>query len=258
VGITETGLRRLLRDAARPFADVVFPPLCALCGGEDPGDGLGCGEHRLPLCPSGPRCGRCAAALPPAIASGERCAGCRLDPPSFESAIVLGDYRAQPAIRDWILALKHGRRSDLARTLGRALGARFAADRDPRIGADLGPPILVPVPLHWMRRLDRGYDQARLVAEAAATVEDLGVVPALARSRSTAVQGSIGAPSRSANVARAFRPRRAFFRGSSTVAGRQAWIVDDVVTSGATASECARALKRLGAARVGLLALARA
>jgi predicted amidophosphoribosyltransferase len=116
----------------------------------------------------------------------------------------------------------------------------------------------VPVPLHWMRRLERGYDQARLVAEAAATIEELEVGLALSRSRSTAVQGSIGAPSRSANVARAFGPRRLFSRGSRRVAGRDAWIVDDVVTSGATASECARALKRLGAARVGLLALARA
>ena len=205
----------------------MFPPLCALCGGDDPGDGLGCDEHRLPLRPSGPRCGRCAAALP-------------------------------PAIRDWILALKHGRRSDLARTLGRALGARFAEDRDPQAAARLGPPILVPVPLHWTRRLDRGYDQARLVAEAAATVEGLEVVRALSRSRPTAVQGSIGAPSRSANVARAFRPRRLVSRDHRKVAGRDAWIVDDVVTSGATASECARALKRLGAARVGLLALARA
>ncbi len=112
-----------------------------------------------------------------------------------------------------------------------------------------------------MRRLERGYDQARLVAEGAATVEDLEVVLALSRSRSTVVQGSIGGPSRSANVARAFGPRRVLSRisrASCTVAGRDAWIVDDVVTSGATASECARALKRLGAARVGLLALARA
>lgn len=240
----------------------MFPPLCALCGAPEPGDGLGCDEHRLPLRPPGPRCRRCASALPPAIADGERCADCRLDPPSFEAAIALGDYRAQPSIRDWILALKHGGRRDLARTLGRALAARFAEDRPDRADLPLGPPILVPVPLHWTRRLERGYDQARLVAEAVAAApteeERLEVVPALSRSRATAVQGSIGAPSRRANVAGAFVPRRLLRSAERKLSGRDAWLVDDVVTSGATASECSRALKRLGAARVGLLALARA
>lgn len=240
------------------LADAVFPPLCALCGAEDPGDGRGCDEHRLPLAPPGPRCRRCASALPPAIADGERCADCRRDPPSFEAAIALGDYRAQPAIRDWILALKHGGRRDLAPSLGRALAARFAEDRSRRADESLGPPILVPVPLHWTRRLERGYDQARLVAESAAAEDGLEVVLALSRSRPTAVQGSIGAPSRRANVSGAFVPRLLFGRGARKVTGRDAWIVDDVVTSGATASECSRALKRLGAARVGLLALARA
>jgi ComF family protein len=248
----------LLRELSRQLADAVFPPLCALCGAAEAGDGMGCEEHRLPLAPPGPRCGRCAAALPPAIADGERCADCRIDPPSFGAAIALGDYRAQPAIRDWILALKHGGRRDLARTLGRALAARFAEHLSRRENPALGPPILVPVPLHWTRRLERGYDQARLVAEAAADAEGLEVVPALSRSRPTAIQGSIGAPSRRANVAGAFAARKLLGRGARKIAGRDAWLVDDVVTSGATASECSRALKRLGAARVSLLALARA
>src|SRR5262249_44689462 len=166
----------LLHDLSRELADAVFPPLCALCGAPDPGDGLGCDEHRLPLRPPGPRCRRCASALPPAIADGERCAECRRDPPSFEAAIALGDYRAQPAIRDWVLALKHGGRRDLARTLGRALAARFGDELSRRADPSFGPPILVPVPLHWTRRLERGYDQARLVADAAAAAEGLEVV----------------------------------------------------------------------------------
>lgn len=120
------------------------------------------------------------------------------------------------------------------------------------------PPILVPVPLHWLRRFERGYDQARLVAEGAAGVEGLEVVLALSRSRRTVVQGSAGAPSRKANVASAFVPRRVWPAPARKIAGREVWVVDDVVTSGSTASECARALKRLGAARVGVLALARA
>ena len=242
-------------SALADWIDAVFPPLCPLCGKEEPGDGLGCGEHRLPLAPEGPRCGRCAGALPSAIADGERCADCRIDPPSFTRTIVLADYRAQPAVRDWVLALKHGRRPDLALSLGRALGARLA---------ELGPtgdepsPVLVPVPLHPLRRLERGYDQALLLARAASEVAGFPVVRALRRARCTAVQGSLGAPSRTANVAGAFRERPIWPRASRRIAGRACWLVDDVVTSGATASECARALKRLGAARVGVLAVARA
>ena len=234
--------------------DAVFPPRCPLCGGPDPGDGLGCADHRLPLRPEGPRCGRCARGLPPAIADGERCADCRLDPPSFAAVIALADYRAQPAVREWILALKHGQRPALARTLGRALAHRFLGAR----AEALGLPLLVPVPLHPSRRFERGYDQALLVAEEAGGCAGLEVVRALARSRATPAQGSIGAPSRAANVARAFRPRRGFPSPARRVADREVWLVDDVVTSGATASECARALKRLGAARVGVLTLARA
>lgn len=250
-------MKPLLLDhpALAELADAVFPPLCPVCRSLEPGDGLGCSEHRLPLALPGPRCGRCAGALPPSIADGERCADCRLDPPSYSRTIALADYRAQPAAREWILALKHGRRPDLALTLGRALGARLASLE--RREGEL-PPILVPVPLHPLRRFERGYDQALLLARAAAEVSRLEVVRALRRTRFTAVQGSLGAPTRSANVAGAFRERWRWPRASRRLAGREAWLVDDVVTSGATASECARALKRLGASRVGVLAVARA
>jgi ComF family protein len=229
--------------------DAVLPPLCPLCREPEGGDGLGCAAHRLPLVPEGPRCARCAGALPESIRDGERCAGCRLDPPSFARAVALADYRAQPSIREWILALKHGGRQDLARTLGRALGARLA---------ELRAEILVPVPLHSLRRLERGYDQALLLARAAAEVADARVVRALRRVRSTAPQGSLGAPPRAANVQGAFASRRTWPRPGRVLAGREVWLVDDVVTSGATADACARALKRLGVARVGVAALARA
>jgi predicted amidophosphoribosyltransferase len=231
----------------RELFDAVLPPLCPLCRAPAEDDGLGCAEHRLPIEPEGPRCGRCAAALPASIRDGERCAECRRDPPSFSRAIALGDYRAQPAVREWILALKHGSRPDLARTLGRALGARLSG---------LGPIVLVPVPLHPLRRLERGYDQALLVARAAGEAEGLRVVRALRRVRATAPQGSAGAPSRSANVAGAFAPRR--WSPRARIGAAAAWLVDDVVTSGATADACARVLKRLGARTVGVAALARA
>jgi ComF family protein len=258
VSFLAPGLRSLARGALFEIADAVFPPLCPLCRRSAPPDGLGCSDHRLPLAPEGPRCGRCAAALPPSIADGERCSGCRSDPPSFTRTIALADYREQPSIREWILALKHGRRRDLAPILGRALGARLLGSAKLAAEDREGAPRLVPVPLHPWRRLYRSYDQALLVAEEVGRTAGLEVVRALARVRATAVQGSVGAPSRTANVAAAFAVRRGVPVPARAISGCDVWIVDDVVTSGATASECARVLRRLGARTVGVLALARA
>ena len=118
--------------------------------------------------------------------------------------------------------------------------------------------VLVPVPLNALRRFERGYDQAWLLARAAGEECGLRVARALRRTRFTAPQGSSGTASRSANVAGAFDPRARFLPDVRAVRGRECWLVDDVVTSGSTASECARVLRRMGAARVCVLAVARA
>lgn len=232
--------------------EAVFPSVCPLCRQPAAGDGLGCDAHRLPLALAGPRCGRCARRLSDALPDGERCAECRLRAPSFRSLAALADYRDRGAVREWILALKYGRRPDLADTLGRALGARLSAlapcEGEPR-------QVLVPVPLHFLRRIERGYDQALLLAHGAAWAAGIPVARALVRTRFTAVQGALGAPSRTANVHRAFRVRRFSVRA---VRGACVWLVDDVITSGATADECARTLLRAGAHTVRVLAVARA
>ncbi len=188
---------------------------------------------------------------------------------------MLSDYR-DAALRDWILAFKHGGRSELAAPLGAALAAHverslgWSAERRSSIEAGREPTrrVLCPVPLHTWRRLERGYDQARLLGEVLAA--DLGVPLAslLSRVRPTAVQGAGGARSRKANVRGAFALRRGWRdrvlrRGAEEarrvlVEADEVWLVDDVVTSGATLRECARALRRGGAKRVGALALARA
>jgi ComF family protein len=238
------------RAFVRECVDALYPPACPLCAGVDLGDGLGCARHRLPRGLSGPRCRRCARALPPAIADGERCAECRSRSPGFERVIALADYRAQPEIQEWILALKYGHRADLARVLGAALGAHWSAESAP-----VRAPVLVPVPLHVWRRLERGYDQAHLLARAAADVAGVPMLRALRRARATGVQGAPGSTSRTANVRDAFAPAPFAAR---RVRGRDVWIVDDVVTSGSTAAECARMLRRMGAESASVLALARA
>jgi ComF family protein len=242
----------LLASIERDVLDAVYPPICALCGATDLGDGLGCAEHHLELVLHGPRCSRCAARLPDMLPDGETCGACRLEPPGFARAVVLADYRASDAVRAWLLALKYGRRPDLARRLGRALGARLALEEASDVER-----LLVPVPLHALRRFERGYDQALLLARAAGEEAGLRVARALRRTRFTAPQGSSGTASRTANVAGAFAPRARFLPDVRAVQGRECWLVDDVVTSGATASECARVLRRAGAKRVGVMALAK-
>lgn len=161
---------------------------------------------------------------------------------------MLFDYRATRPLAEWILALKSGRRRDLAAPLGQALAGLLAGDAAAR-------DVLVAVPLAAVRRFERGFDQALSLAREASRAGGLSVVRALVRRRWTSPQGAPGAVSRRAGVRDAFRPR---WGASRRVAGRRVWLVDDVITSGATAAECARVLKRMGAREVGVVALARA
>lgn len=235
------------REWLAPLLDAIYPPKCRLCGARAEND-VACEEHRFPLGLTGARCDRCAARLPPALPDGMRCGSCRRKRPPFPRVLALGDYE-EGELREWLLSLKHGRRSWLADPLGRALGLLVA--RSEPASAD----VLVPVPLHPLRRLERGYDQANLLAEGATLTAGLPVFRALRRIRSTVPQGTPGAVSRSANVRTAFAART---RITAHLEGRAVWLVDDVMTSGSTAAECTRVLARAGIKTAGVLVVARA
>ena len=252
------------------FLSALYPARCRLCGaGCD--DGIACEDHALPLAPKGPRCPLCAAALPPALATSDRCADCRREPTGFGRVLALGDWRDDHGLRAWVMAFKHGGRRELAAPLGEALAAAWLRDLE-REGESHSAreAVLVPVPLHLWRRVERGFDQAALLARAAARTSGATDLRALARVRATAVQGGPGARSRNANVHAAFAPalRWRWQVGWATwlrdaligraLEGRDVWLVDDVVTSGATAKACASVLRKLGAKPRGVLALARA
>ena len=195
--------------------------------------------------------------LSPLLPHGGRCAACRGQPPPFARLVALADYRHQPAVRPWILALKYGGRADLAQVLARPLSELVRAEN-----AALGerdPFLCVPVPLHRWRRWQRGYDQAARLAAGLAVELDGRAANVLERARATAPQGAPGARSRSANVRAAFRLRRAWLGAARgpRLEGRAVWLVDDVVTSGATVAACARLLRRAGARRVLVACLAR-
>jgi ComF family protein len=150
-------------------------------------------------------------------------------------------------VRDALHALKYGGERRLADPLGRAAARRW---REAAIGGDM----LAPVPVHASRRAARGYDQAELLARAAAGALGLPVVAALRRVRSTAPQFELDRDRRSANVAGAFvvDPRH-----RAAVRGRWMVLVDDVVTTGATLVACADALLDGGAVAVSAVTVAR-
>jgi len=199
----------------------------------------------------------------------------------LDGGLALGEWRtpddgrtgANDGIAPWIFALKYGGRRDVARLLGAALGTLLAdnlladelpADElpaDEKSAASARAPVrLVPIPLHALRRFERGYDQAALLARAAAeALAGRGIaalsIAALRRGRSTRPQGSAFAAPRRVNVRGAFEPRSE--RIARHVRGHGVWLVDDVVSSAATVSAAARALRTMGAARVHLLILAR-
>jgi ComF family protein len=108
---------------------------------------------------------------------------------------------------------------------------------------------VAPVPLYWRRRLQRGFNQAELLARELSRRTGIPLVKPLSRVRPTPAQAGLSNSARRQNVARAFR--------SQSVQGKRILLIDDVMTTGATAASCALALKQAGARRVALLTVAR-
>ena len=171
-----------------------------------------------------------------------RCALCRAGARGFDAAYCYGVYDG--ALRKLIHLFKYGRMRALEGPLAGYLA--LALPRGRQFDA------VTPVPLHWRRRWSRGFNQSELLARAIAHRCGLPVLRAVERRRPTTPQAGLTNAARRENVARAFAPRR-----RCPVAGKRILLVDDVMTTGATAAACARALRRAGAESVTLLALAR-
>ncbi|HEU5320209.1 MAG TPA: ComF family protein [Methylomirabilota bacterium] len=241
-----------MRAWAAAALDLLFPALCPVCR-----RALGAGR-RDPLCGGcwqgvervAAGCGRCGAPRaafepwpgePPIAAAA--CAGCLAAPPPFDYARAAALY-AGP-LREALHAFKFGGKRALARPLADLIVEAGA----PAVAA--GAAALVPVPLTRARERERGFNQAALLAERLAPALRVPVRARwLARRRPTRPQSELGPAERAANV-------RGAFAASGAVAGLHAVVVDDILTTGATAAECARALRAAGAARVGVLVVAR-
>lgn len=177
---------------------------------------------------------------------GVRCAACMARPQAFDRARAACLYDEHS--RDLILKLKHADRTDLAPVLARWL---LRSARDLLDEAE----VIVPVPLHRWRLLSRRYNQAAEMARPLAALAGAPVLPdALARVRRTEIQGGKSAVGRRRNMAGAFTVPA---RRTAQIRGRRVLLVDDVLTTGATAHACARALKGAGAAAVDLAVIAK-
>ncbi|GAC1346788.1 MAG: ComF family protein [Myxococcales bacterium] len=221
-------------------ADLLWPPWCACCGdlGEEPFCAA-CAQTLVPTPAGCPLCGAPAdEALLPALRP-RRCPPCRVRPPPYTSA--RAPYLHGGALADAIHRLKY----EGGLELSRPLGVLFAGCEPPR--AD----VVAPLPLHASRLRERGYDQAHLLAAAAAQRFGLPLVSLLVRARATRPQVGLDRPGRARNVAGAFQVR-------GRPEGLRVCLVDDVLTTGATAAEGARALLRAGAVSVEVRTLARA
>ena len=193
-----------------------------------------------------PVCDGCGAPLEFDLGEAARCPACLARRRAFDRARAAVIYDEHS--RDLILQLKHADRTDLARLFA---GWIARAGRDLFEDAD----AVVPVPLHPLRLLSRRFNQAAEIARPLAQMTGLAYLPdVVVRRRRTPSQGGKSGSGRRRNVAGAFASPRSAWR---RIEGKRLVLVDDVLTTGATAEACARVLKAAGAARVDVAAVAR-
>jgi ComF family protein len=249
---TTSGARSAAREAVCGVLDLFFPDDCRVCG------------ERLHEVSRIPVCSRClhqpqlfraevfcaCCGTPflnraPLDESG-RCGLCRLGLNGFDQVYSFGAYEG--VLRKLIHLFKF----DGIRTLRRPLGSLLTQALPRECAFD----AIVPVPLHWRRRWQRGFNQSELLAREIARKWSLPVCALVRRRRATAPQAGLTSAQRRKNVEAAFRVRCRDGK-AWRLKGMRLLLIDDVLTTGATASACARALKRAGAAHVTFLALAR-
>lgn len=237
---------RTLRNGA---TQLLYPGSCWMCGQMLEAGVIGF----CPICRQAltsdphPTCPRCSSSVGPHVAVTGGCQRCRGTSYSFDESLRLGPYEG--LLRDAILRMKDWQGEGLAEMLG-ALWAEHVA---PALRAK-GPDVVVPVPLHWTRRWSRGFNQSHVLAQALAAA--LGVpcqARLLRRIRRTGSQTSLAGDERRKNPRGAFRAHRS---QSLSLSGKTVLLVDDVLTTGTTASEAARALRSGRPAKIIVAVLA--
>jgi ComF family protein len=236
--------KALWRQSVRGAQDLVFPHHALDGSGRTFTAGLPAEAWSKIRFIAEPCCTGCGA--PFEFAAAEHCAACLANPRAFKRARAACLY--DEASRDLILQFKHADRLDLAKLF---CGWISRAAQDLLADAD----AVVPIPLHPGRLLRRRYNQAAEIARPLARRAGLSYLPdSLIRARATESQGGKSGSGRRRNVAGAFKVTEA---GRKRIAGKRIVLIDDVLTTGATAEACAKALLKAGAAQVDLAVIAR-
>jgi len=227
---------------------LLYPATCTICG-----KSLRAGKYLCDLCDMkvprivAPFCRRCSEPFEGSITGAFTCANCAHRTIYFDAAVAA--YRGRGIVREIIHEFKYARQMHLRHLVARWLRAALDDERVRDVSFDL----IVPVPLHPARQRERGFNQATLLAELLSADISLPSKPVLERIRYTTTQTALDRSERMENLHNAFRLRK-----NANVRGLRVLLIDDVLTTGSTLSECARVLKRAGAISVHAATAARA
>lgn len=231
-----SALRVEFMNRLRQLARSLLGARCLLCGGAADGEFCADCDAELPAVPT-PVCATCALPSP----AGSMCAACLRDPPPWQRAVA-GCAYAYP-VDALVKALKYGGRLECAPALASVLAHSLS-------GSEM-PDVVVPLPLSRRRLRDRGFNQSMEIARALpAALSSLVDPTTLHRPMDAGPQAALPLDARAANVRGAFLAVR-------PLAGQHIALVDDVMTTGATLREAARALHAAGARQISVWVVAR-
>ncbi len=211
-----------------------FPAICHLCSAQASGPLCNDCSDILPR-NDGPRCSVCDV---PQVHQAALCRDCLAKPPSFDRVIT--GWRYDPPMSDLIHRLKDRHEHFWIHTLSEQLIEHI----------EELPDLIVPTPIHWSRRIVRGFNQSQLIAQTLSRRLNRPSLALLAKHTRTVAQKSLSRKKRQQNL-------KSSFTCNGNVRGKHIALVDDVVTTGATIEVLARLLKDHGASRVDIWALAR-
>jgi ComF family protein len=234
--------------ALRALASLFYPATCVVCATNVERSEYLCADcHRRAPRIVAPFCAKCSEPFPGAITQTFNCANCEHRVLHFDCAVAA--YRSRDVVRQLVHEFKYARQRHLRHPIAGWLRETL---RDPRLhGRHFD--VIVPVPLHPARERERGFNQATLLAELLAPTITTPLRPVLERTRYTTTQTAYDRAERMENLHGAFRLRK-----NQDVRDLRVLLIDDVLTTGSTLSECARVLRAAGAVSVHAATAARA
>jgi ComF family protein len=230
------------------IASLLYPPVCVICRASVRATEYLCDQCEAKVARiAAPFCQKCSEPFEGAITDEFTCANCAHRTIHFDAAVAA--YRSRGIVRQIIHDFKYGHQIYLRQLVARWLRAALDDTRLRHCHFD----IIIPVPLHPTRQRERGFNQASLLAELLSARVSIPSKPALERIRYTTTQTALDRAERMENLHNAFHLRK-----NVDVRGLRVLLIDDVLTTGSTLSECARILKRAGAFSVHAATAARA